>query len=230
MRFLFLLFAIPQLLFASFSHDDCHKVLRKINAEWVKREQLLQQFINLAAHEQEKGIPLLQEAIVCCEKAIRYCDKILAKIAKKSKSEKKETWWVEIKKGREQQKLNLQAEINTMKEAIQKIHANVASQQMEYHYRESERIALLAQTKIQTCSQFTLENIKDVFLVLQEVIQLYIHAKNHMGLALAALLKNPFFVQTDKEILESQIDQYSQVIEHYRKNLTQLTEQYTRSG
>ena len=122
-RALFLFLLVPQLIYGVFFIKDHDKLLDKVTMYWNQHGALLKEFGELPNPlAQREKINLLQEAMMCCEHAIHYCDKILEKIEEKSKSDRKS--WADIKKLRKGDKKRFAEEIAHIRTLIDQTEEN----------------------------------------------------------------------------------------------------------
>lgn len=212
-RFLLLLFLIPNLIYASsYSSKEYEKDVKKISSEWKRHEELLQQFNRLKLEEKEQNIGLLRESIACCQRGIKYCNRILRKIGKKSKSDQKE--WKNKKEAAKQDKSHLNIESGHLQALINNTLQEVAFSKAVPLYQESEKKANLAELKNKDCVR-RLNNVEEVVSVLNEVSKLYEEA---LFLAREALnLISPYPDEESKNVLRRAIENYGTAANKHKK-------------
>jgi hypothetical protein len=224
-RLFLLLLLAPTFIFASFDQEDCRKVVGKIEKERARHYDYIQQFTNLKPHEQEEGVNLLRQAIACCEKGISLCDKVLAKIAKKPKSDRNDPWWVHTRKLCEDRKLLFAGEIASLQAAITTTLQNYRMDKAIYFYEESERKSLQAKARAGQLSTPSQHNIDLVMSVTEDVTRLYEEALASAKKSLEALLSCPMPDEQSKDHLVKTIEYLQYSIDECKEFATQLRAQ-----
>jgi len=225
-RLFLLILLAPTLIFATFDQEDCRKVMLKTEDEWARHYDYIQQFIDLKPHEQEEGVSLLRQAIACCEKAIALCDKVLDKIAKKPKSERKDPWWVHAKKMREARKIQFTEEIAALQTAIHNTLQQWRMAKAQQFYDECERKTLRANARASQLPAPSQHNIDLVLSMVEDVIRLYEEAIASAKNALAALLSCPAPDEQSKNNLTQGIENLQSTISTHQELTTQLRAQF----
>jgi len=220
-----LLLLAPTLLFASFDIEDCRKVVGKIEKEKALHYDYIQQFIKLKPHEQEEGVNLLRQAIDCCEKGISLCDKVLAKIAKKPKSDRNDPWWVHIRKLCEDRKHLFAEEIASLQPAINTTLQNCRMNKAIHFYEESERKAAQAHARTGQLPAPSQNNIDLVISMTEDVIRLYEEAIASAKKSLETLLSCPMPDEQSKQLLAKTIEHLQYSIDECKEFATQLRAQ-----
>lgn len=220
--FFLLAFLLPQLIFAAFEHEDCNKLIGKIDKEWAKHQEFLDQFIKISAHEQEANLYLLEEALICCRKALNHCHKILHKISKKSKAERKDPWWAHQKKLMETQIPPIEAEIKTIENAMLVTRTNAVLQKIQSLIDNAERNAASANSKALKCPEPTEQNLPFVLSLLNEVIQDYETALSHTRMALSIFEASTELNEANKQIIYQIMESYQANIANYRQVIESL--------
>lgn len=135
-HYLLLFLLIPQFMYAVFFIKDHEKILDKMTIQWNRHNMLLEQFGNLPdPWVQGENIQILQEAVVCCQLAIQYCDKILEKIEEKPRADRKS--WTDIKKLRKADKKRFGEEIERIQRLIDEFPFNAYIFRINHLYQTS---------------------------------------------------------------------------------------------
>ena len=212
-RFLFLLFLIPNLIYASSYYlTEYNKDVGKISSEWNQHNALIQQFNRLKLEEKERNIGLLREAIACCQRAIQPCDHILKKINEKSKDKRKK--WENAKNQAQQDKNKLHTEIGNLQALINNTLQNIAFSKAIPLYQESEKKANLAILKNKDCAR-RLNNIEEVVSTLNDVCKFYEEALSVACEALHPI--SPYPDEASKNVVRKSIEAYQIAADEYKK-------------
>jgi hypothetical protein len=205
MRFFLFLLLVPSLIYASFNERDCEKLMAKVTAEWNRHAELIVQFKALRGDEKERQVALLQESINCCVKALGYCDKILNKIASKSKKERYDVPWPKVKEMQTKERQIIQNELDGLQQVLNNL---IASDRASLLFAESERKAALAYAKNGQYQAAPPDNANDAICIFNEIASLFEAAARDATDAFSALCTIPSDTGESKAFLQQRIAEF----------------------
>lgn len=209
-KLFFLLFLVPNLIYASFETHACTKALERIDTEWAAHVTLLMQFEAIPKAERMEKLPLIKEAIECCHRAISHCDYILGKIEQKSKRERQQHYWSHVKAECKQYKTALFQEIERLNAVNYTVLADVAFVKSNAFYQKAAEKANLANQMRQECPR-RLDNVEEVVAMLHKAIELYEEAAVFALQALDLIV--PFPDEESKRVIKETLDVYKRAVE-----------------
>jgi hypothetical protein len=217
-KLFFLLVLVPQLMYASFETHACTKALERIDTEWIAHVTLLMQFEALPKTEKIDGLPLLKQAIECCQRAISHCDYILSKIEHKSKRERQQHYWSHVKEECKQYKTGLFQEIEKLNGLTHMVITNVAFVKSNAQYEKGVEKANLANKMRQECPR-RLNNVEEVVAMLNQAIDLYEEAATFVVEALDLVV--PFPDEESKQIIKETLNVYKKAIQACHQEISE---------
>lgn len=211
---------LPNLIHSSdFYSKDYEKMRKRVGTEWNRHQELIEQFSNLNLTEKEQNIALLYEAIACCERGIKYCDKILKEIADKRREERHYPFWIQAKNQSLQDRNALYNEITGLHSTI---NQTLAFAQATRLFQEGEKKAILATDQAQDPPKRYLDNVEEIVAYLNHIGKLYEEAATLTHQALNLLLSYPD--ESSKNTLKEAIDVYQNAATLYQKEALQWPE------
>lgn len=217
--FLLLLLLIPALLF-SLDKEKCEKKQNKIKSEWQRHNELIQQANQLKSTEHGQKITLIREAIACCQRSIAICHEILTAIAKKTKAERRETYWRDAEFLAQQDKDILESKISGLQVSINHFLAQIAIERVQVLYAEGEKKADLARSKDRNGQQRRFDNIEAVIFMLIESVKLYEEAVASIREALSIVAPYPSLLPAQNELNQA-LQRYQEEITKHKKEATE---------
>ncbi|MDR3624507.1 MAG: RHS repeat-associated core domain-containing protein [Chlamydiales bacterium] len=214
LRLLFLLLFIPCFLHA-YDREASKDLFDKVVVEWKLAETLIKQVNNLHASQHDRRIPLLNEAIAACNRAIGHCDAFFKDYSKQPEKKRKESWRTEMKSAFQDAKEKCSSRISSLETSIRDIiSTNLAFDKASTYLQEAQKRAVLAETKNRECPR-NLNNVDVVVAALIEIAKLYEESADCMQKALSyiAICGN----ENDKKWLKKEEETYLETADKYRK-------------
>ncbi|MDR3624441.1 MAG: DUF6531 domain-containing protein, partial [Chlamydiales bacterium] len=214
LRLIFLLLFIPLFLHA-YDQGESKNLYDKVVAEWNQSGTLINQANRLSSNQHDKRIPLLNEAIAACNRAIGHCNAFFRDYGKQPSKKRNEQWRIAMKNQFRDAKDKCSARISSLETAIKEITlVNAAFEKVNLSLQEGQKKADLAETKNRECLRH-LNNADTVVTMLHEVAKLYEEAATYVQEAAShiATCGNA----SDKKWLKEKEQNYLDTATKYRK-------------
>lgn len=189
-RFFLFLFLFPFVVHASFTTYDSARSVKHRVESWQKHEELVSRFQSLSLSEQEHNFSLIREAIDRCNDAMDHCKYLAKRIDKKSKTERRNTYWSGERKKCDEDQETIRKQIEFLEQLICHTQREIAFEKARSFYQASEQKAQAARSREEECQRL-LGNESEVVKMLEEVEHLYKEAQYLAEEALRAIAAYP---------------------------------------
>lgn len=205
-RLILSLILIPALI-CGMHHAECKEIYGQMLFEKQKHADLLQERELLEPFRYTKeALPLLEESLLCCQKAIAHCNTLLDDIEFQPKAKRKKEWRVTLKKKCKENKQELGESVTRLVKDIEKTKAYIASDGL---YQLSLEKEILAKGK----ESFDCE-------VREEVASLYDEAAVLASQALEII--SPYGIEGKQMVYREEVNRYRDLGKFQRQETARL--------
>src|SRR3989338_135838 len=216
MRLCIFLFLLPSLLIA-LGEKECIKLHEHAVLACKEGKALLDKLLKLGPEECEQRLTVLDQALVCYEKAKQGNDTVLVDISHKKSEQRDKHWRVLIKDDCKRDNGAIVSTIERIKKERDNALIGIAYKRADVCYQESEKKEALALSKIQSFPPRHLDNADAVASALNEAAGLYEEAEVNAQNALSLFHTIPSSSEASKASLKQAVDQYRENARFYRK-------------
>lgn len=177
-------------LLCGFNRKECDKWAQQVSMDGNLQFQLKERAIAVWPNNPQEAIQLMRESRVRCQRALDYCQRVLEKIGKLSKSDRQLPYWRYQKKEMERNLDLLTRSRNDLQQSLSSMEGELLFQKALPWYQKSQEKAQQALIESEQSTQWRY-NLREWAASLERVQRLYEEAVVYAQQSLEMIAAHP---------------------------------------